>query len=116
MSHVPRLDALSERLDEIDLSHAEEEFSDLLAFYHPDTLREIIALKEYLLSREEEGTLDTIDAWIRMVAINRLTGHSPGFFSVYTLPPNQATSIKRQRIINKHNRRLNSFDLDYFYT
>ena len=30
------------------------------------------------------------DAWIRMVATNRLTGHSPGFFSVYTLPPNQA--------------------------
>ena len=25
-----------------------------------------------------------------MVATNRLTGHSPGFFSVYTLPPNQA--------------------------
>jgi hypothetical protein len=22
-----------------------------------------------------------------MVAVNRLTGHSPGFFSVYTLPP-----------------------------
>ena len=27
-----------------------------------------------------------------MVAINRLTGHSPGFFSVYTMPPNQAVS------------------------
>ena len=31
-----------------------------------------------------------------MVALNRLTGHSPGFFSVYTLPPNQATSVERQ--------------------
>ena len=29
-----------------------------------------------------------------------LTGHSPGFFSVYTLPPNQAASAKRQILIN----------------
>ena len=35
-----------------------------------------------------------------MVALNRLTGHSPGFFSVYTMPPNQAVTVKRQRIIN----------------
>jgi hypothetical protein len=35
-----------------------------------------------------------------MVALNRLTGHSPGFFSVYTLPPNQATSIAAQQRIN----------------
>lgn len=36
-----------------------------------------------------------------MVAINRLTGHSKGFFSVYTLAPNQATSIERQKKINE---------------
>jgi hypothetical protein len=35
-----------------------------------------------------------------MVAVNRLTGHSPGFFSVYTLPPNQAVSVKSQVKIN----------------
>jgi hypothetical protein len=35
-----------------------------------------------------------------MVAVNRLTGHSPGFFSVYTLPPNQAVSVKAQQKIN----------------
>ena len=35
-----------------------------------------------------------------MVACGRLTGHSPGFFSVYTLPPNQATSVIAQRKIN----------------
>jgi hypothetical protein len=35
-----------------------------------------------------------------MVATNRLTGHSPGFFSVYTLPPNQAVSIESQKRIN----------------
>ena len=36
-----------------------------------------------------------------MVAINRLTGHSPGFFSVYTMPPNQAVSAQSQRRINE---------------
>jgi hypothetical protein len=35
-----------------------------------------------------------------MVATNRLTGHSKGFFSVYTLPPNQATTPQRQMVIN----------------
>ncbi len=72
---------------------------DLLAFYHPDTLREIRALQRYLRGRA--ASLDPVDAWIRMVAVNRLTGHSPGFFSVYTLPPNQATSVTAQRKINE---------------
>ena len=36
-----------------------------------------------------------------MVATNRLSGHSKGFFSVYTLPPNQAVSIESQRRINE---------------
>jgi hypothetical protein len=35
-----------------------------------------------------------------MVATNRLTGHSAGYFSVYTLPPNQAVSPDRQIKIN----------------
>ena len=33
--------------------------------------------------------------------MNRLTGHSPGFFSVYTLPPNQAVSPEGQLRINQ---------------
>ncbi len=72
--------------------------ADLLAFYHPGTLRQISALRGWLLG--QGGALDPVDAWIRMVAINRLTGHSPGFFSVYTLPPNQAVSAASQRRIN----------------
>jgi len=36
-----------------------------------------------------------------MVATNRLTGHSPGFFSVYTLPPNQAVLPENQIKINE---------------
>ena len=96
----PTIKEIEKRLSEIDLSNAEEEYEELLAFFHKDTLREIISLKEYLLKREESGEIDNVDAWIRMVAINRLTGHSGGFFSVYTLPPNQAVNIKRQQKIN----------------
>jgi DNA modification methylase len=108
---LPRLRAVdqtrvNQRLAEIDLSHAQEIREDLLVFYHPDTLREVCALREYFLQREKAGMLDEIDAWIRMVATNRLTGHSTGFFSVYTLPPNQAVSIASQIRINEKRQQL----------
>lgn len=74
---------------------------DLAMFYHPETEAEIRGLRAWFLSREERGELDAVDAWIRMVATNRLTGHSPGFFSVYTLPPNQALSAEKQVEINR---------------
>ncbi len=97
----PRLEALRDRLEAIpgeDTPAADE--PDLAVFYHPETLRRLRGLRHWLLERDAAGTLDAVDAWIRMVALNRLTGHSPGFFSVYTLPPNQAASIAAQRKIN----------------
>ncbi|MFN7139083.1 MAG: site-specific DNA-methyltransferase, partial [Limisphaerales bacterium] len=96
----PTLQQIEKRLAEIDYTHSTEWPEELLVFYHPETLKQIVALKEYLLRRQAEGTLDNVDRWIRMTAINRLTGHSPGFFSVYTLPPNQAVSVKSQQKIN----------------
>ena len=96
----PTLEEISARLDLIDLTVAQEQFPDLEVFFHPDTLKQVIALKEHLLRRSSAGELDPVDRWIRMVAINRLTGHSTGFFSVYSLPPNQAVSIQSQRKIN----------------
>jgi hypothetical protein len=97
----PELAEVGARLQTVDWADHDEFPEDLLTFYHPDTLREIAALKKYLLRREAAGELDDLDGWIRMVAVNRLTGHSAGFFSVYTLPPNQATSVKAQRRINE---------------
>ena len=90
------------RLGALDLAGGGEELDDpdLLAFFHPDTLRQIASLRAYLRARAAAGAFDRVDAWLRMVALNRLTGHSPGFFSVYTLPPNQATSAAAQRRIN----------------
>ena len=73
----------------------------LLVFFNSETLREICALKKYLLGKKNKGALDGVDYWIWMVATNRLTGHSPGFFSVYTLPPNQAVSLESQIKINE---------------
>jgi len=97
----PTLEDIEHRLNLIDLSQPKGKNPELLAFYHADTLKEIIALKEYFIEREQQGTLDNIDAWIRMVATNRLSGHSNGFFSVYTLPPNQAVNVRRQLKINE---------------
>ena len=96
----PTLDQVEARLREINLKDHDELPEDLLVFYHPDTLREICALKKYFMHRRAAKRLDALDAWLCMVALNRLTGHSPGFFSVYTLPPNQAVSLVSQRKIN----------------
>lgn len=98
----PDLTQVTQRLSQLDLiSNGTDIREDLLAFYHPKTLRGITNLRDYLIAREANGEADNVDAWIRMVATNRLTGHSAGFFSVYTLPPNQALSIESQLKINQ---------------
>ena len=100
----PALSEIAERLEQIALTPYDGpesiEGHELLVFYHPETLEHLLTLRAYFIQRETEGTLDTVDQWIRMVATNRLTGHSAGFFSVYTLPPNQAVSIESQIKIN----------------
>jgi hypothetical protein len=123
------MDELIARLHEINLADHDEFPEDLLVFYHPDTLREICALKKYFLrvrlsepqhvassatlesltmlpaigsaAAHRAALLDPVDDWLRMVSLNRLTGHSPGFFSVYSMPPNQAVSVRSQRKINE---------------
>lgn len=98
----PTLKQINERLAEIPWESFEGfKHSELLVFYHPKTLAKIEGLRRWLFERAKNGELDNVDLWIRMVAINRLTGHSSGFFSVYTLPPNQAVTIDRQKIINE---------------
>jgi DNA methylase len=97
----PPLDAVARRLAAIDWrAGAADEERDLLVFFHPETLAEIVALRRHFLECEAAGRLDAVDDWIRMVALGRLTGHSAGFFSVYTLPPNQAVGLAAQRKIN----------------
>lgn len=98
---VPPLERIAERLNSIPLAAGGRAEMDLSMFYHRRTEAEIVALRNYLRQRKAQGKEDHLDQWIRMVATNRLSGHSSGFFSVYTLPPNQAVSPARQVQINK---------------
>ena len=102
---APRLDPpepgeVEKRLHEIPFAESEDNEVDLSMFYHPRTEAELLALRSYLRDKQAAGIEDSVDRWIRMVATNRLTGHSRGFFSVYTMPPNQAVSAERQQKIN----------------
>jgi hypothetical protein len=99
----PEIQKIEARLASIPWNRFSTLREDLLAFYHPQTLRKITALRDYLLEKDSAGQLDAIDAWIRLVALNRLSGHSAGFFSVRTMPPNQAVPIARQVAINARN-------------
>ena len=100
---LPSLFEIKDRLDEIEFSENTEisENTDLLVFFHQETLKEILAWRNYFAERRKNKTFDKVDAWLEMVTCNRLTGHSKGFFSVYTLPPNQAASLKSQARINE---------------
>ena len=98
----PALPDIARRLGQVPWNSGTIDNADLLVFYSEKTLKHICALRNWLLDRAPlDGHADPVDDWIRMVAINRLTGHSPGFFSVYTLPPNQAVSVQSQKKINE---------------
>jgi DNA methylase len=97
---LPGISDIDARLRSLKFAARPPSGLDLSMFFHPDTEYEILGLREYLYRRLHAGKEDAVDRWIRMVATNRLTGHSPGFFSVYTLPPNQAVSPDDQMRIN----------------
>ena len=73
-------------------------FSDTFApFYHPDTYRELINLRRAVAAQP-----DRINRFIELIAISRLHGHSPGFFSVYSfpqisIPPERQAAINKKR-------------------
>lgn len=97
----PTTNDVAKRLSLINIDKSLSTEIDLSMFFHEKTLSEILSLRKYLRDRKESHNEDDIDRWIAMVATNRLTGHSTGFFSVYTLPPNQAVSPESQKKINK---------------
>ncbi len=96
----PGVEDVAARLKQIPKDGAGHDGQELSMFYARETEAEIRALRAWFLDRTSTGRFDALDGWIRMVATNRLTGHSPGFFSVYTLPPNQACSAAKQIQIN----------------
>lgn len=107
----PRLDSsitqsgIDEALSEIDWSRGKIERGDLSPFFHDATVVQIGALRDYL---GREAPLDAtkpnpVADWVRMATLSRLTGHSKGFLSGYTLPPNQMSTIAQQRAKNENN-------------
>ena len=56
----PTADEVAHRLATLDLSFGVSYPKELEAFYHPETLREICALREYLLARD--GASDACSA------------------------------------------------------
>lgn len=97
----PSCDEVAARLAEVRLNHTADMDDELVVFFHPSTLGEILSWQSYFHRQRRVAKFDYVDAWIEMVICNRLTGHSNGFFSVYTLPPNQAVSVESQRKINE---------------
>jgi len=105
-TRIPTISAIKTRLEEINFNDNVYPEIDLSMFFHRETLKEIVLLKNYFL---QKPVLDEVDKWLRMVATNRLTGHSKGYFSVYTLPPNQAVSPERQIKINEKYQQLPAY-------
>ena len=93
----PTLMEIEKRLQDINLYTNTKIDKELLVFFHEDTLQEIYGWQAYF----QENRSDVVNAWLQMVACSRLTGHSAGFFSVFTLPPNLAASVDSQRRINR---------------
>ncbi len=96
----PKLNEIRIFLEEFDFTYNQISDIDLSMFFHTKTLDEILSLKKYFIAKKKERELTNVEKWIIMVLTNRLTGHSNGFLSVYTLPPNQAVSQDRQIKIN----------------
>ncbi|MGB5528868.1 MAG: DNA methyltransferase, partial [Ignavibacteriaceae bacterium] len=103
---IPSYEDMEKRVNEIKLKSKAKADIDLSMFYHPDTESEIVSLRNYLIQKQRNKEEDYTDSWIRMVATNRLTGHSTYFFSVYTLPPNQAVTQERQKRINEQRKQI----------
>ena len=71
--NAPTLDEIGSRLDEIDFVSTEpcERDQQYSVFFHPVTLRQIVSLRAWFTDRQEDGSFDAIDEWIRLVAMSR---------------------------------------------
>jgi hypothetical protein len=90
------LSEIERRLRLVDWQRASRNGIDLSMFYHPRTEMEIRALREHLCVQREP-----VDRFIELVALSRLHGHSPGFFSVYSFPQISIPQDAQRRINDK---------------
>ena len=89
---------LETRLEQIDFGKKVKPSLDLGMFYHPDTERELLALRSHLLKQQQPA-----DQFLQLLALSRLHGHSRGFFSVYSFPQISVTQEAQSRINQKKN-------------
>jgi hypothetical protein len=77
------VEQVERRLQDLDLdAHVDlDKEEDMSMFYHPNTYRELLNLRRWLKSHRSDE-----DRFIEMLALSRLHGHSPGFFSAYSFP------------------------------
>ncbi|MBW3622039.1 MAG: site-specific DNA-methyltransferase [Armatimonadetes bacterium] len=92
----PALAELEVRLNRISVDAPADlsEYPQFEMFYHERTYRELLNLRRYLAENRAKA-----DRFIEMIALSRLHGHSPGFFSVYSFPQ-ISVPRERQRRIN----------------
>ncbi|EQA44938.1 methyltransferase domain protein [Leptospira broomii serovar Hurstbridge str. 5399] len=92
---IPSVFDLERRLSQLDLSAKvpeEECDSNLLHFYHKDTLRELKNLRKILLADDSPEI-----KYLGLTALSRLHGHSTGFFSVYSFPQISIPPLAQKR-------------------
>ncbi len=81
---VPSVSVLEEKLSRLKLdmpTSEEEDDHKLLPFFHPETLKELKNFKK-IMTEDHSPEMQ----FLSLIALSRLHGHSPGFFSVYTFP------------------------------
>ncbi len=105
LTNPPILEEVEKRLDDIpfmkkrfDLNSKEVKQLGLKAFYHKNTLQQILNLKDYML----KDNLDHVDRFIEIIAMSRLHGHSQGFFSAYSFPQISVNHESQKKINKKY--------------
>jgi hypothetical protein len=91
------LDEIVLRLNEIDFCRPVDlgGYNEALSpFYHPATYCELVNLRSQI-----KANYDRVSQFIELLAVSRLHGHSPGFFSVYSFPQ-ISIPPERQHLIN----------------
>jgi hypothetical protein len=98
--HPVSIAHVEQRLGEINFAADESSDIDLLMFYHEETLRQILCLRHFLFKHDKP-----VDRFIELIALSRLHGHSPGFFSVYSFPQISVPAEGQRRINQRRNQR-----------
>jgi DNA modification methylase len=100
---IPSYSEIEKKLAGIDLKQKvefNEKEKELLHFFHPNTLKEIINLKE-ILKKDKSPVM----SYIGLTALSRLHGHSNGFFSVYTFPQISISPLSQKKNNEKRNQK-----------